>query len=376
MSDHSALHLKYRPLTLDDVVGHEQAVSKLKGIIASGKYPSAIAFFGPSSVGKTTLARAFASTVLGKPVEDGNPDWFELNGTDNKTIEDVRNMIGISKLRPVSKIRRFVMADEAQGILSNPQAAAALLKPLEEPPKSTTWILGSMDPDKFSTNKNGVAMLNRSMQFHLKPPSEDDLKKQAGRIIKGEGFTFFTKELRDKIVEQSNKEMRTLANLIEGVAAYYNGLEDKPDKISGDAVEAAIAAASSNDDAAAVKLLIAVYAKKFGAAQRTILDIEDGFGFVRKLSYLNWFLLNDAVLKGAKHPKVWGNKSSYALKAQVATLLEAEDVTVRMRAFGFVQSAIARLQSQVQTFAIPEQMAVSTFSFDTIEALKSILKVA
>lgn len=375
MSDHNALHLKYRPETLDEVIGHEQAVTKLKGMIASGKFPSTIAFFGPTSAGKTTLARAFASSVLGKLAET-SADWFELNGNVNKSIEDSREAIAISKLRPTGGVRRFVMIDEAQGILSNPQAAGALLKPMEEPPKTTTWIIGSMDPDKFSTTSNGKAMLTRATQFHLKAPTVESLTKQATRIIKGEEYTFFTKELRDEIVRQSNNEMRTLANLIEGVAAYYNGLDKRPAKLEGsEMIEAALSAAASNDDATAVKLLIAVYARKFGAAQRTILDIDDGFGFVKKLGWLNWFLLNDAVLKGSRHPKVWGTKSALALKTNVEAQLENVDLPARLRAYGYVQNAISKLQSQVQAFALPEQMAVSSFSFETIEGLKAIIKV-
>lgn len=125
MTGKTALHLKYRPETLDDIIGHEAAVAKLKGMIASKKFPSALAFFGPTSAGKTTLARAFATTTLGKQAE-GSQDFMELNATDNKTIDDIRQLIGISRLRPVSGIRRFLLVDEAQGILSNAQAAACI----------------------------------------------------------------------------------------------------------------------------------------------------------------------------------------------------------------------------------------------------------
>ena len=42
MSD--TFHEKYRPATLDRVIGHEKVVTRLKGIIASEKYPSAMLF--------------------------------------------------------------------------------------------------------------------------------------------------------------------------------------------------------------------------------------------------------------------------------------------------------------------------------------------
>ena len=63
------LHSKYRPRTLDEVIGHEAAVTRLRGQIKSGKLRSAYLFTGPSSVGKTTLARCLAAEINGKPIE-------------------------------------------------------------------------------------------------------------------------------------------------------------------------------------------------------------------------------------------------------------------------------------------------------------------
>ena len=72
-------HSKYRPETLDRIIGHSAAVTRLKGMVASGNIPGAILFTGPSSVGKTTLARAFAAAVNGKPIEEQQQDFKEVN---------------------------------------------------------------------------------------------------------------------------------------------------------------------------------------------------------------------------------------------------------------------------------------------------------
>jgi DNA polymerase-3 subunit gamma/tau len=52
--------VKHRPQQFDDVVGQDDAVSRLKGYIKRGEIPNAIMFTGPSGTGKTTLARIFA----------------------------------------------------------------------------------------------------------------------------------------------------------------------------------------------------------------------------------------------------------------------------------------------------------------------------
>lgn len=121
MAEETALHTKYRPKTLDEVIGHEKAVTAFKGYVETKKWPSAIALLGPTSAGKTTLARALASSVFEAPAQ-GHPDFFEINASDSKTIDDVRSMITVAKLRPTKGKRRFIFIDEAQGLLSNKQA--------------------------------------------------------------------------------------------------------------------------------------------------------------------------------------------------------------------------------------------------------------
>lgn len=368
----TALHTKYRPKNLDEVIGHEKVVSSLKGIVEKGKWPSAIAFFGPTSAGKTTLAHALVSSAVGAPAL-GYPDFTELNAADSKTIEDVRELIRISKLRPSRGVRRFILVDEAQGLLSNPQAAAALLKPLEQPPASTTWILGSMDPSKFESTQNGKAMANRCQQFILKPPSDEDLHKQARRIMKGEGITFISKEQREILVSTCNREMRSLANLIQGAASYHVGMgKNAPAVLSDEDLAEVLSQSQSDDVVSAVRFLTCIYNHKFVAAQREILNVADGFGMINKLLNLNWFLLNDAVLKGARHPNVWANPASLKLKQQVGELqtMKAIPLMQQVERYGLVQSALSRLKAQSQAFAVNESMALSEFAFSTIQNLK------
>ena len=143
-------------------------------------------------MGKTTLARALATELNSKPAEK-QQDYQEINGTDQRSIEDMRNLIQVSKFKPSGK-KRIIVIDEAQGVLTNAPAAAALLKPLEEPSPDTLWILCSMDPTKFGSG-NGKAIANRCTQFVLEPHSNGELLKQALRIAKGERMRYVDKEL-------------------------------------------------------------------------------------------------------------------------------------------------------------------------------------
>ena len=126
MSDNN-FHTKYRPQTLDEVIGHEAAVARLKGQVKTGKLRSAYLFTGPSSVGKTTLARCLAAEINGKPVSQQVGDYRELNAGDQKSIEDMRELIRMSKFKPTGKKRVF-MIDEAQALLTNAAAATCFEK--------------------------------------------------------------------------------------------------------------------------------------------------------------------------------------------------------------------------------------------------------
>ena len=308
----NGLHNKYRPQNFDELIGNEAAVTQLRGMIKKGKYPSAILFTGPASVGKTTMARCLVNEVNGP--ENYNINCAEINFGENRSIEDVRNLIQVSKLRPAQGgKRRFILGDEAQQLLSNVPAANALLKPLEEPVSTTTFMLCSMDPDKFQGSSTGRAFLTRCLSIKLKQPTPEEMRKQALRIIRGEDMReAMTKETITAVVDNSNSSMRVLANTLESLFQLHSGLA-KPRVLTPDDVGEALALTSGNDDVLAARMLIAVYDRKYIAAHREILDVSDGFGFINKCMWLNWFMLNQIILKGARHPKVWGNSHAWGM---------------------------------------------------------------
>lgn len=363
----TALHDKYRPRTLEKVIGHTNAVTRLKGIVSSGKWPSALAFFGPTSAGKTTLAYALGCSAFGvnKVGDNTHPDFTEICGTDSKTIDDMRELIRISKLRPMKAPRRFVLVDEAQGVLTNPQAASALLAALERPPKSTTWIFTSMDPDKFAQNTTGKALANRCTQFHLKAPEEADLVKQAKRIIRGEEMTYIDQEQIDSLVGMCNGEMRTLANMLQNAQSYYEGLEGKKPKVlSTEAFTEVVSASVSSDENVAINILAAVYTGKLQSALKHILEIQDGYGVVNKMLQYNWNAANNLLLKGARHPKVWLNAPSKVLSDFMKDKSVSLDTAMRMH------SQLVALKARAQTFGVGELMLLGQFVTDTIPLIR------
>ena len=81
---------KIRPEDLSEVYGQSHLLGNgrpLKNIIESGHIPNMI-FYGPSGVGKTTVANIIA--------KKSNMDLYKLNGTSAST-SDIKEIIAIPK---------------------------------------------------------------------------------------------------------------------------------------------------------------------------------------------------------------------------------------------------------------------------------------
>ncbi len=359
-------HLKYRPKKLDQIVGHEKVVSRLKGIISSGKFPNALLFIGPSSAGKTTLARCFAAEVNETDKIDAHPDYLEINAGADGGIDEVRSMIGVAKLMPQRGKRRFICVDEAQRLTG--AAAQAILKPLEQPPERTTFILCSMEPEKFSSGA-GRAIANRCAQFVLEPHPKENIIRFLTRIAKKEEMGYVNEKVLNKIAENSNGEMRTAASLLESLQQYAAA---EGGKVDTDSLDEVIATTSTKDDEVAIRILIGVYALKFGVVQKAILDAQDSFGIINKLIWLNSFMLNNYILKGEKHPKVWWSKHNGDLKKKFDELAEKKVIIDenQLHMFATTQTYLVKLKQQSASFLVPEQNLIGGVLYECIDALK------
>jgi replication factor C subunit 2/4 len=80
---------KYRPQRLQDVVGNEDSVKKLRAIAQQGNLPNLI-ITGPPGTGKTTSVLALAREMLGTSYKQA---VLELNASDARGIDAVRNEI-------------------------------------------------------------------------------------------------------------------------------------------------------------------------------------------------------------------------------------------------------------------------------------------
>ena len=159
---------KIRPKSLDEVVGQEHLLGAnrpLRRIIESGKIPNMI-FYGPSGVGKTTIARIIA--------ENCDMTLYKLNGTNSSTsdIKEVVSEIGTFG----SENGILLYLDEIQYL--NKKQQQSLLEYIEN--GDITLIASTTENPYFAVYN---AVLSRSTIFEFKPVSSDELQKAVKRAF-------------------------------------------------------------------------------------------------------------------------------------------------------------------------------------------------
>jgi len=170
---------KIRPKTLADVVGQEHILAEgkpLRRIIESGTVPNMI-FYGPSGVGKTTVARIIA--------ENCGMSLYKLNGT-NASLSDIKDVVAdIGTFGSENGILLYL--DEIQYL--NKKQQQSLLEYIEN--GEITLIASTTENPYFAVYN---AVISRSTVFEFKPVSAEQLVPAIRR-----GFTILAEENDCKI---------------------------------------------------------------------------------------------------------------------------------------------------------------------------------
>ena len=158
------------PAETPSCIGHDDIATLLAGAYRSGHLHHALLFSGPTGIGKATLAFQFARHLLAFPDFETAPAHLEIADTDSTlfrqiaigahpgvlhltrpaadkgkgfktvlTVNEVRRVNGFLARTSHDGGYRVIIVDTADDMNAN--AANALLKNLEEPPKRTVFVL-------------------------------------------------------------------------------------------------------------------------------------------------------------------------------------------------------------------------------------------
>lgn len=194
----SELYKRYRPQTLDEVIGQDAAVRTIRGFKS---IPHALLFDGPSGTGKTTLARIVAR-MLGTPPEC-RTDYVEKNcGSVESALEMARDIQGQMTLAPLEGKCRVWVLDEFQSLSRATYAQQALLKMFEDMPDHVYFMICTTEPDKV--NK---AIRSRCTRIPTGPIPDRDVARLVKEVAAAEKVKI-ADDLVDKIVDAAGGSAR------------------------------------------------------------------------------------------------------------------------------------------------------------------------
>ena len=203
--ERSPLASLLRPESLDDVFGQHHLLDRgmvFREAIESGSVPNMI-FYGPSGVGKTTVANIIA--------KNSNMQLFKLNGTSSsiadikQAIEDSRTLLGINGV--------LIYLDEIQYF--NKKQQQSLLEVVEN--GDVTLIASTTENPYFYVYN---ALLSRCTVFEFKAIDWKDTLKAVDRALEklgaAENVTYrMDEDAREHIARSAGGDIRRALNALD-----------------------------------------------------------------------------------------------------------------------------------------------------------------
>jgi DNA polymerase III subunit delta' len=169
------------PDPFGEIAGHLAVRRLLASQLASGRLPHAYLFAGEPSLGKTTVARALATSLLREVPLRRHPDYWEDDRRDNLRIDEIRLLPDKQPEHHVQSLQAFLALKPAVGayrvaVISNVGRMAdpiqgILLKTLEEPHPNRVIVLTTPSVSPFVVLPTVVSRCQR-VSFHAVPLPE------------------------------------------------------------------------------------------------------------------------------------------------------------------------------------------------------------
>jgi DNA polymerase-3 subunit gamma/tau len=222
---------RYRPRTLDDLVGQEHVVSALRKAIKLNRVTHAYLFTGTRGVGKTSMARIFAKCLncvhgpTDKPCDEcdickaisvgQDVDVIEIDGASNTGVDDVRALRENVGLRPSRARYKIYYIDEVHMLSTG--AFNALLKTLEEPPEHVKFFFATTESHKIP-----ITVLSRCQRFDFAGIRPELIVETLKKICEKEGVGVEPESLWT-IARRAGGSMRDAQSLLERLLVHAEG---------------------------------------------------------------------------------------------------------------------------------------------------------
>ena len=202
--------VKYKPKTLKEVVGNQEAKAKIiKWIQQWDKKPPkkrALLLYGPPGIGKTATIEALA--------KDLDMELVESNASDYRTRDAVQRFAGrASANTTLFGKKRLILFDELGGLTGKADrgGVSVITKIVKETMSPLILIANNAYDPKFSTLRRYCQLIE------FKKPTRTQIRSHLKKICKSEGIET-DKETLDLITERAGRDVRSAVNDLQALA--------------------------------------------------------------------------------------------------------------------------------------------------------------